>query len=282
MQFARHFVDLSRPRVMGILNVTPDSFSDGGRHADLGAAVERARAMVAEGADFIDVGGESTRPGADEVPVEEELRRVLPVIESLAGELPVPLSVDTSKPQVMRAACAAGAALINDVRALAAPGALEAAAACGVPVCLMHMQGAPRSMQADPRYDDVVAEVRAFLAERVAACRRVGIGQDRLLLDPGFGFGKTLDHNLTLLRHLETLAVDGLPLLVGVSRKRMIGEMLGDDRPPEARVHGSVAAALWAAQRRAAILRVHDVAATRDALRVLQALETGKAVQEGA
>ncbi|MBK1691480.1 dihydropteroate synthase [Ectothiorhodospira mobilis] len=282
MQFARHFVDLSRPRVMGILNVTPDSFSDGGHHADLDAAVERARAMVAEGADFIDIGGESTRPGADEVPVEEELRRVLPVIEALAGELPVPLSVDTSKPEVMRAACGAGAALINDVRALCAPGALEAAAACGIPVCLMHMQGAPRSMQADPRYDDVVAEVRAFLAERVAACRRVGIGHDRLLLDPGFGFGKTLSHNLTLLRHLEDLAVDGLPLLVGVSRKRMIGEMLGDGRPPEARVHGSVAAALWAAQRGAAILRVHDVAATRDALRVLKALETGQVAQEEA
>ncbi|MFP4079487.1 MAG: dihydropteroate synthase [Ectothiorhodospira sp.] len=272
MQFARHFVDLSRPRIMGILNVTPDSFSDGGRHADVAAAVDRAHAMVAEGADFIDIGGESTRPGAAEVPVEEELQRVMPVLEALADALPVPISVDTSKPQVMRAACAAGAGLINDVRALCAPGALEAAGASDVPVCLMHMQGAPRSMQADPCYDDVVAEVRAFLAERVAACREAGIGGERLILDPGFGFGKTLAHNLALLRHLETLSVDGLPLLVGLSRKTLIAGMLGEERPPAERLHGSVAAALWAAQRGARILRVHDVAPTRDALRVLQSL----------
>lgn len=271
MQFGQYSLDLTEPRIMGILNVTPDSFSDGGAYLDPAQAIERALTMVEEGADLIDVGGESTRPGAASVPVEEEVARVVPIIEALAPRLPVPISVDTSKAEVMRAACAAGASLINDVRALQDPGALEMAAQCGVAVCLMHMQGQPRSMQLDPQYRDVVAEVRGFLAERVAACREAGIPGDRLLLDPGFGFGKTLEHNLTLLRRLPELAVEGLPLLVGMSRKTMIGGMLGGDRPAAERLHGSVAAALLAAQQGAAIIRVHDVAATRDALRVLKA-----------
>ncbi len=258
---------LDRPRVMGILNVTPDSFSDGGRYLDLGAAVERAWRMVEEGADIIDVGGESTRPGAAPVPLEEELRRVVPVIEAVASKLPVPVSVDTSKPEVMRAAVAAGAGLVNDVRALRAPGALEAAAELGVPVCLMHMQGEPRTMQRAPVYRDVVAEVRAFLLERVAACEAAGIPRERILIDPGFGFGKTLEHNLALMRRLDAFVETGLPVLVGVSRKSMIGALLGD-APVERRLHGSVAAAVVAACKGAAIVRVHDVAATVEALRV--------------
>ncbi|WP_240481019.1 dihydropteroate synthase [Ectothiorhodospira sp. BSL-9] len=272
MQFGQYTVDLAQPRIMGILNVTPDSFSDGGAFIHPAQAIEHALSMVEEGVDFIDVGGESTRPGAASVPVEEELTRVVPIIEALAPRVPVPISVDTSKAAVMRAACAAGATLINDVRALQDPGALEMAARCGVPVCLMHMQGQPRSMQVDPQYGDVVAEVRDFLAERVVACRAAGISADRLLLDPGFGFGKNLEHNLTLLRRLPELAVEGLPLLVGMSRKTMIGRMLGDERPAPERIQGSVAAALLAAQQGASILRVHDVAATRDALRVLRAV----------
>ncbi|AHK78567.1 dihydropteroate synthase [Ectothiorhodospira haloalkaliphila] len=272
MQFGQYTIDLTQPRIMGILNVTPDSFSDGGAFIHPAQAIEHALTMVEEGADFIDVGGESTRPGAASVPVEEELTRVVPIIEALAPRVPVPISVDTSKAEVMRAACAAGATLINDVRALQDPGALEMAARCEVPVCLMHMQGQPRSMQVDPRYGDVVAEVRDFLAERVVACRAAGILADRLLLDPGFGFGKNLEHNLTLLRRLPELAVEGLPLLVGMSRKTMIGRMLGDERPASERIQGSVAAALLAAQQGASILRVHDVAATRDALRVLRSV----------
>lgn len=271
MQFGQYSVDFTEPRIMGILNVTPDSFSDGGAYLHPAQAIEHALAMVEAGADFIDVGGESTRPGAGAVLVEEELTRVVPIIEVLAPRLPVPISVDTSKAEVMRAACAAGATLINDVRALQDPGALEMAARCGVPVCLMHMQGQPRSMQVNPQYQDVVAEVRDFLAERVMACRAAGIPAARLLLDPGFGFGKNLEHNLTLLRRLPELAVEGLPLLVGMSRKTMIDRMLGGERPVAERIQGSVAAALLAAQRGASILRVHDVAATRDALRVLRA-----------
>ena len=258
---------LDRPRVMGILNVTPDSFSDGGRYLDPGAAVERAWRMVEEGADIIDVGGESTRPGAAPVPPEEELRRVVPVIEAVAAKLPVPVSVDTSKPEVMGAAVAAGAGLVNDVRALRAPGALEAAAELGVPVCLMHMQGEPRTMQRAPAYRDVVAEVRAFLLERVAACEAAGIPRERILIDPGFGFGKTLEHNLALMRRLDAFVETGLPVLVGVSRKSMIGALLGD-APVERRLHGSVAAAVVAACKGAAIVRVHDVAPTVEALRV--------------
>ncbi len=264
-------LDLSRPRVMGILNVTPDSFSDGGRFVERERALAQARQMVADGADIIDVGGESTRPGAAVVGVQQELDRVVPVIEALAGELAVPISVDTSKPEVMDAAVAAGAGLINDVYALRQPGAPEAAAAAGVPVCLMHMQGEPRTMQRAPQYGDVVGEVMAFLAERVAACERAGIKRANLLLDPGFGFGKSLAHNLSLLRHLPRLQQLGLPLLVGMSRKSMIGALL--DLPVEERLHGSVAAATLAAWLGAAIVRVHDVAATVQAMKLVAAVQ---------
>ncbi|WP_127478840.1 dihydropteroate synthase [Sulfurivermis fontis] len=263
-------LDLSVPRVMGILNVTPDSFSDGGRFIAPAMAVARARQMVAEGAAIIDIGGESTRPGAAAVTVEEEIARVVPVIEALAAELPVPISVDTSKPEVMRAAVAAGAGLINDVYALRLPGALAAAAELGVPVCLMHMQGEPRTMQQAPQYVDVVAEVRDFLAQRVADCIAAGIARERILLDPGFGFGKTLAHNLSLLKHLPLLQELGLPLLVGMSRKSMIGAVL--DAPVGERVYGSVAAHALALWLGAAVVRVHDVKATVDALKLVQAV----------
>jgi dihydropteroate synthase len=266
-----HALDLTRPRVMGILNVTPDSFSDGGLFASVDTALRRARAMAAEGADLIDVGGESTRPASVPVSLQEELDRVIPVIEALARELAVPLSVDTSKPEVMHAAVAAGAGLINDVAALRRPGALAAAASLGVPVCLMHMQGEPGTMQRDPTYDDVVSEVAAFLAARVAACEAAGIERGRLLVDPGFGFGKTLAHNLALLRGLPRLAALGLPVLAGLSRKSMIGALLGDV-PVEGRLHGSVAAAVLAVERGAAIVRVHDVGPTVQALRILAAV----------
>jgi dihydropteroate synthase len=256
---------------MGILNVTPDSFSDGGDFTTCETALQHARRMVAEGADLIDVGGESTRPGARPVSVEDELDRVVPVIEALAAELAVPVSVDTSKPEVMRAAVAAGAGLINDVAALRRPGALAAASALGVPVCLMHMQGEPGTMQQDPTYGDVVAEVATFLAERIAACGAAGIPRERLLVDPGFGFGKTLGHNLALLRGLPRLAALGVPVLAGLSRKSMIGALLGGV-PVGERLHGSVAAAVLAVERGAAIVRVHDVGPTVQALRVLAAL----------
>ena len=261
---------LDRPRVMGIVNVTPDSFSDGGAHDSLEAAVAHGLRLAAEGADVLDVGGESTRPGADEVPLDEELRRVLPVIERLARETALPISVDTSKPEVMRAAVAAGAGMINDVYALRREGALEAAAAAGVPVVLMHMQGEPRSMQAAPAYDDLVAEVHRFLAERVFACEMAGIPKKRIVLDPGYGFGKTTGHNLLLLRQQSRLLDLGLPLLAGLSRKRSLGEITG--REIGERVHASVAAAVLAAEYGARILRVHDVAATVDALKVWAAV----------
>ncbi len=263
-------LDLSHPRVMGILNVTPDSFSDGGRFLALEAALDQARAMAAAGAAVIDVGGESTRPGAAPVSEAEELERVIPVIEVLHREIDLPISVDTSKPAVMREAVRAGAGLINDVNALRAPGALETAAEAGVPVCLMHMQGEPRTMQQNPSYRDVVAEVRDFLAERIAACEAAGISAECLLVDPGFGFGKTLDHNLTLLRRLQELTSLGRPLLVGLSRKSMLGTLTG--RPVEQRQAASVAAAVLAAERGAAIIRVHDVAETVDALAVTRAV----------
>jgi dihydropteroate synthase len=266
-----HTLDLTRPRVMGILNVTPDSFSDGGHFGSPEAAVRRARELAAEGADLIDVGGESTRPGARAVSVQEEMDRVIPVIEALATELPVPVSIDTSKPEVMRAAVAAGAALINDVAALRRPGALAAAAALGVPVCLMHMQGEPGTMQEDPSYRDVVAEVTGFLAERLAACEAAGIPGGRLLVDPGFGFGKTLAHNLALLRGLRRLTALGVPVLVGLSRKSMIGALLGG-APAGERLHGSLAAAVLAVERGAAIVRVHDVGPTVQALRIVAAV----------
>lgn len=261
---------LDRPRVMGIVNVTPDSFADGGAHADTASAVAHALALVAEGADILDIGGESTRPGAEPVPLELELARVVPVIEALARGCALPISVDTSHPEVMRAAVGAGAGFINDVRALRAEGALDAAAALAVPVCLMHMQGGPGSMQDAPDYDDVVAEVHGFLTQRIFACEMAGIPKKRLVIDPGFGFGKTTAHNLQLLAQLRRFTELGVPVLAGLSRKRTLGEIIG--RSVDQRVHASVAAALIAAQNGAMILRVHDVAATVDALKVWQAV----------
>ena len=263
-------VDLSRPVVMGVVNVTPDSVADGGRFLDADRAVRHGLALAEEGAAFIDVGGESTRPGAEPVGAQEELRRVVPVIEGLVGATDAVVSVDTSKPEVMRAAAAAGAGLINDVRALREPGALEAAQESGCAVCLMHMQGEPRTMQAAPAYKDAVGEVRAFLAERAQVCRAAGFSADRLVLDPGFGFGKTLEHNLTLLRHLRELGVDGLPLVVGLSRKSMVGKLTG--HPEGERVLGSVVLAVMAVLAGARIVRAHDVAATVEALRVVAAV----------
>lgn len=265
-----HRLDLSAPVVMGVLNVTPDSFSDGGDFFGADAALRRAEQMVGEGAAVVDVGGESTRPGAAAVSAADELRRVVPVIEALARRLPVPISVDTSKPEVMRAAADAGATLINDVRALREPGALAAAVALGLPVCLMHMQGEPRTMQEAPTYTDVVAEVGAFLEARVAACRAAGLAQERLIVDPGFGFGKRLAHNLALLARLPELARLGPPLLVGISRKSMLGALTG--RGVDERLPASLAAAVIAARGGARILRVHDVAATVDALKVVAAV----------
>lgn len=267
---------LDRPRLLGIVNVTPDSFSDGGQHASVDAAVAHGLALVEQGADALDVGGESTRPGAGEVPVDEELRRVVPVIERLARETTVPISVDTSKPEVMRAAVAAGAGLINDVYALRRDGALEAAASLGVPVVLMHMLGEPRVMQDAPHYDDVVADVHRFLADRIFVCEMAGIPKARIVVDPGFGFGKTLEHNMVLLANLARFVELGVPVLAGLSRKRSIGELTG--RAVDERVFGSVAAHLIAAQRGAMLLRVHDVAATRDALAVWNAVHAHEPV----
>ena len=268
---AGRVLKLDRTRVMGIVNVTPDSFSDGGAHASTDAAVAHGLALAAQGADILDVGGESTRPGAAPVPLEEELRRVVPVIERLARETALPVCVDTRKPEVMRAAVQAGAGMVNDVGALRGDGALETAAALGVPVVLMHMLGEPGSMQDDPRYDDVVAEVHRFLAERIFAAELAGIARKNIVVDPGFGFGKTTGHNVLLLAGLERFAELGVPLLAGLSRKRSIGELTGRAVPGE-RVAGSVAAHLLAAQRGAAIVRVHDVAATVDALKVWEAV----------
>lgn len=262
---------LDRPRVMGIVNVTPDSFSDGGAHDTTDAAFAHALQLLEEGADILDIGGESTRPGADEVPVEEELRRVVPLIERLARETRAPLSIDTSKPEVMRAAVAVGAGMVNDVYGLRREGALDTAAALGMPVVLMHMLGEPRSMQDAPRYDDVVGEVHRFLAERIFAAEMAGIDKKRIVIDPGFGFGKDTAHNLALLAQLERFGDLGVPVLAGLSRKRTIGELTGREVPRE-RVHGSVAAHLVAAQRGARLLRVHDVAATVDALKVWEAV----------
>jgi dihydropteroate synthase len=254
---------------MGVVNVTPDSFSDGGRFLDPGRAIGHGRQLAEEGADILDIGGESTRPGAQPASAEEELARVLPVLRGLR-DLGIPVSVDTLKPQVMRRVLSEGADMINDVTALRAPGALEAVrdSACGL--CLMHMQGEPRTMQIAPRYRDVVAEVRAFLAERVRACEAAGVARERIVIDPGFGFGKNARHNLALLRALRELADLGVPVLAGLSRKSTLGKITG--RAVQERLAASVAAALLAAERGAAILRVHDVAATRDALLVLRAV----------
>ncbi|UCM60746.1 dihydropteroate synthase [Aeromonas hydrophila] len=267
-------LSLERPHVMGILNVTPDSFSDGGHFNQLERAMTHARQMVAEGATLIDIGGESTRPGAPDVSEQEELDRVIPVVERMVAELEVMISLDTSKAAVMREGCAAGAHLINDVRALLEPGALAAAAVANVPVCLMHMQGQPRTMQAKPHYDDLLGEVRAFFDERIAACLAAGIEREQLLLDPGYGFGKTLAHNYQLLAQQEKLLDYQLPLLVGMSRKSMIGNLLG--RPVDERLAGSLACALIGMQRGARIIRVHDVRATMDALRTGWMVMTGQ------
>ncbi|WP_019399875.1 dihydropteroate synthase [Pseudoxanthomonas sp. GW2] len=268
---AGRILRLDRTRVMGIVNVTPDSFSDGGAHADAASAIAHGLRLVEEGADLLDVGGESTRPGSEGVSVEEELRRVIPVIEGLAARTGVPISIDTSKPEVMRAAVAAGAGMINDICALEREGALDAAAAAGVPVVLMHMRGEPRSMQEAPHYDDVVAEVHRYLADRIFAAELAGIPRARLVVDPGFGFGKDDGHNLALLAQLERFTSLGVPVLAGISRKRTIGALTGRQVPAE-RVAGSVAAHLVAAQRGARIVRVHDVAATVDALKVWEAV----------
>ena len=270
LQCGRHTLNLDIPVVMGVLNVTPDSFSDGGRFAELPAALAQAERLAGEGAAIIDVGGESTRPGAASVDVDEELRRVIPVIERLVGRLAVPVSVDTSKPEVMRAAIAAGASMINDVMALRAPGAIDAVAESGVALCLMHMQGEPRTMQKEPRYKDVLAEVRDFLCGRVAFCVEAGISVSRLVVDPGFGFGKTLEHNLELLRRLPELAADGYPVMAGLSRKSMIGKLTG--RADGERLGGSLALATLAVLSGARIVRAHDVAPTVDAIRIVAAM----------
>lgn len=262
---------LSSPIVMGILNVTPDSFSDGGRYSSYELACQHADDMVAQGAGMIDIGGESTRPGAAEVSLADELARVIPLVKYVAAHHDVWISVDTSKPEVMRQAVAAGAHLINDVRALMEPGALEAAAELQVPICLMHMQGEPKSMQFAPTYHNVIEEVSAFLTERIEACLRAGIPRELLMLDPGFGFGKSLEHNYELLAKLDCFAQFDLPILIGLSRKSMIGNLLA--KPTSERLAGSLAGAMIAAQKGAHIIRVHDVTETVDMLKVLQATQ---------
>ncbi len=273
---ASRVLDLSIPNVMGILNVTPDSFSDGGQHAQCDLAVAHALKMVAAGATIIDIGGESTRPGASEVSVEEELNRVIPVIRALRAQPEldtIAISIDTSKPEVMTQAVKAGADIINDVRALQLPGALEAAAALKVPVCLMHMQGEPKTMQANPSYDDVVEDIMAFFDERIATAEAAGISKSQIILDPGFGFGKTLAHNYGLLQQFAAFSRYNMPLLAGLSRKSMFGKLL--NRNESERLAASLAGALIAAQKGAHIIRVHDVAETMDVLNVWHACEKG-------
>jgi dihydropteroate synthase len=266
-------LDLRTPQVMGILNVTPDSFSDGGQHNTYDAAIKHALQMHAEGAAFIDIGGESTRPGAEAVSLNEELDRVIPVIEKLKQEVDVPISIDTFKPEVMREAVAAGAGLINDVNALRAEGALETAASLNVPVCLMHMQGTPRTMQKQPVYDNVTIEVKTFLHDRVIACEQAGISREKIILDPGFGFGKTLEHNLQLMRELSAFMDEDLPVLVGVSRKSMLGLIL--DAEPDQRLYGTVSLQTMALMQGAHILRSHDVRAAVDCVKTVMAVNTG-------
>lgn len=273
LQCGSHTLDLSNPCVMGVLNVTPDSFSDGGRFTSTASAVDHALRMAEAGAHFIDVGGESTRPGAQPIDEEEELRRVIPVIEKIVAQSSVLVSIDTSKPRVMREAVAAGASLINDVYALRAAGALEAAANAPAGICLMHMRGEPRTMQIDPVYGDAVAEVRTFLEERVQACEVAGIELNRLLLDPGIGFGKQLQHNLTLLARLAELSIRGRPVLIGVSRKSMFGSLLG--RAVDQRLAGGLAVATAGVLAGASVVRTHDVAETVDAIKVAAALKAG-------
>jgi len=269
LKLGRFSLTLERPLIMGVVNVTPDSFSDGGRFFGTQQAVEYARMLVEEGADILDIGGESSRPGAEPVGLDEELRRVMPVLDQLA-QLPIPVSVDTCKPEVMRRAIAAGAAMVNDINALREPGALEAVAESQAAVCLMHMQGEPRTMQQKPHYQDLLTEVTGFLAQRVDTARQAGIARERIVIDPGFGFGKKTGHNLELLRGLRRIAGLGQPVLVGLSRKSLFGKITG--KAVADRVYASVAAALLAAERGAALVRVHDVAATRDALLVWKAV----------
>ncbi|MFB5949477.1 MULTISPECIES: dihydropteroate synthase [Klebsiella] len=267
-------LDLSHPHVMGILNVTPDSFSDGGTHNTLVEAVKHANLMINAGATIIDIGGESTRPGAADVSVEEELARVIPTVEAIAQRFEVWISVDTSKPEVIRESARVGAHIINDIRSLTEPGALEAAAETGLPVCLMHMQGQPKTMQDAPKYADVFADVERFFVEQIVRCERAGIAKDKLLLDPGFGFGKNLSHNYELLARLGEFHHFGLPLLVGMSRKSMVGQLLNVG--PTERLSGSLACAVIAAMQGAQIIRVHDVKETVEALRVVEATLAAK------
>ncbi|WP_297799413.1 dihydropteroate synthase [Arenimonas sp. GDDSR-1] len=274
LQCGHHVLKLDVPRIMAIVNVTPDSFSDGGRLDSTASAVSHAMKLAEQGADMLDIGGESTRPNAEPVSLQEELDRVIPVIEALSARCSLPISIDTSKPEVMRAAVAAGAGFINDVYALRQEGALEAAASLGVAVCLMHMPGNPRTMQKETNYDDVLVQVRQFLTERMFACEMAGIAKKNLVIDPGFGFGKLLEHNLALLANLSYFCELGVPVLAGVSRKSMIGQITGRD--VDSRISGSAAAAMLAAQSGAGIIRVHDVAETKDALAVLAAVQAAK------
>ena len=273
-QCGSRMLDLARPQVMGVLNVTPDSFSDGGRFADRKSALQQARRLIAEGAAIVDIGGESTRPGAEPAGIAQELERVIPVIEAVRRESEVFISVDTSKPEVMQAAVSAGADIINDVRALAGAGALEAAAASGAGICLMHMLGEPRTMQDDPHYENVVEDVSGFLAARMRACRDAGVDAARLAIDPGFGFGKLAVHNLALLKSLASFEVLGAPIVVGLSRKSMLSKLTG--RGVDDRLAGSVAMAAIAVLNGARIVRAHDVAATLDAVRVAAAVSRGE------
>ncbi|MCG7637649.1 dihydropteroate synthase [Alteromonas sp. CNT1-28] len=274
MQFGKYFIDLSQPQVMGILNVTPDSFSDGGKHTNVSQALDHALRMIEEGATFIDIGGESTRPGAPDVSLQEELDRTIPVIEAVAKNTSCVISIDTSKADVMREAVKAGAGLINDVRALQEPGALQVAAEAQIPVCLMHMQGQPRTMQQSPEYDDVVNDVGQFLLARSNACEEAGIAKDKILFDPGYGFGKSLEHNYTLVKHLPSLMKLGYPVLVGMSRKSMIGNLL--NRKVDERLAGSISLATIVAQMGAQIIRVHDVKETADAVNIVKMLNSVK------
>lgn len=272
LQANQKTLSLDTPQVMGIINVTPDSFSDGGKFNSVDAALEQVEAMIASGVTIVDIGGESTRPGAPDVELQEELARVIPVIRAIRERFDVWISVDTSKAEVMRQAVEAGADIINDVRALQEPGALEVAAAAGVPICLMHMQGQPRTMQANPTYEDLLTDVAQFLQERIAACEAVGITREQLILDPGFGFGKTLEHNYHLLAHLDKFHQFGLPVLAGMSRKSMIFKLL--DKVPADCLAGSLACATLAAAKGAQIIRVHDAAETVEAVKIVQMMQS--------
>jgi dihydropteroate synthase len=272
LQFSSGHLELNQPIIMGILNLTPDSFSDGGLFINKDSALKHVKQMIADGAKIIDVGGESTRPGAQEISIDEECLRVIPVIKAIREISDIPISIDSSKPDVIQQAISSGASMINDVNALRADGAMELAAELNVPVCIMHMQGLPRTMQHTPSYKDVVYEVKDFLKQRIDTCIKSGINHDNIIIDPGFGFGKTLEHNLTLFKHLIDFEELGVPLLVGVSRKSMIGSVL-DNAPADERLYGSVALATLAAWMNANILRVHDVKATADALKLCQAVK---------